>query len=526
MKRIQNKIILSFLCLIAVSCMLTADKATHTTHEYRLPVSYSAGNMQHNVQQLSKTTVTQYGAYGDGIHDDSDAIQMALSKTGEINLEPDKTYRLTKGLLLPSNAIINGNNSTFLIDDINFFMNPANTGENNGKGLFYYQFFFPENYSTSSELLEINNLSIHWKVEKELTHVSTYYLFLTNDVNTIRFDNVEIKIEGNQNNSIHPLKFNQHSDLVTLNNCQIANYVHGFGGSCIWFHANSPEGYPNVQITNSTFYSEAHDEILSLWGPYSKKIYIKDSIFHRHCVPCLSADRKSTSPSYVCFVSKSTDSINHSYINNNPSTQIVYDNCDIIVTSQSNAVPYYFIAASSHYGSPVNTLFKDCNITGTFSKAFISGENTAADQTTHIDSSALYYQNLNVDFDNCNISLNVPTFTTSRSVNCSFNNCNITTNNNLMDMLYVDSNLITCSKYVFTNNTVTLNNRYLKTIYKDLSPQFNNYILVTGNTFYYNSKNAPTLYTVTNKDYSRFTKRHTEGAGSSILFYNNSIIKK
>lgn len=470
-------------------------------------------------------SISEYGAVGDGLTDDTEAFQNALNDTGIINLEEGKTYYLSKGLLIPSTTIINGNNASIIIDNLNFFMDETNPSENNGKGLFFYQFFFPKNYNSTSQLLEINNLRINWNVSQSLTHVNTYYLFLINDINKAVFNSVSITIGGYSKNSIQPFKFNSQADEVVFDNCSIYNYSHGNDGSCIWFHANDIGGYPNVTISNSLFYSEAHDELISAWGPYQKHITVSNCVFLRHCVPCLGLDRKNVTPNYICLVSKSTPDLSDTYCDENDnSSSIKYKYCNFYITSESeNTKPYYFITSSSYYNTAVKTYFQNCNIYGSFSKAFISGE-TSTDTTSN-DSNTTYHTNIGIFFDNCYLDISAPTLITTRSTNTTFSNCTIKTDNYLMDTLYVDTNLIACSYFNLTNNTFIIQNN-LTTLFKGLSHEHCNQVFVHNNTFFCPSSERIDLYTLSDRNYSSYAKIHSLNAKSIFSFSNNKIISK
>ena len=494
----MKKIIYIFLFLLSISCYFPA---------------YAKDN-----------SISAYGAIGNGIADDTQAFQSALNESGTLTLETGKTYRLTRGLLIPSSTIINGNNATILIDDLNFFMDTSNLSENNGKGLFYYQFFFPKNYSTTSELLEINDLSIIWNVSKKINHVNTYYLFLINDIQSVNFQSVSITIKGNTNNSIQPIKFNTTANEITLNNCSISNYCHGTDGSCIWFHANSLYGYPNVAINNSYFYSEAHDEIISAWGPYKKHINIENCNFLRNCVPCLGPDKKNVTTNNICLVSKSTTSLSGDYVNTvDASSSITYTNCNFNITSQSeSSKPLYFITSSSYYGTPIKTYFKNCNINGSFSKGFISGESSSSETLSTI-SNSIYRTNIGIFFDKCNLNIDAPTLITTRSTNTTFKNCYINTTNVLLDMLYADNKLLACSYFSFINNTIKTTNN-ISAFFKDLSSEQYNQLYVYNNVFSFPSTTTPALYSLSTRQYSTFEKIHYNNAKSNMTFLQNSLL--
>ena len=66
--------------------------------------------------KLSNITPEYFGAVGDGIADDSDAISEWLKAGGKLSLMAGKTYRLTKSSYGISNTYIDGNGATLLAD--------------------------------------------------------------------------------------------------------------------------------------------------------------------------------------------------------------------------------------------------------------------------------------------------------------------------------------------------------------------------------------------------------------------------
>lgn len=67
------------------------------------------------VIQNNEVNVHQFGAYGDGSHDDTKAIQMALNTGMTVNFASGKTYRISTPLRINnSNQILNMNNCTIV----------------------------------------------------------------------------------------------------------------------------------------------------------------------------------------------------------------------------------------------------------------------------------------------------------------------------------------------------------------------------------------------------------------------------
>lgn len=79
----------------------------------------AVGNLYANLVKTSSMTPEMFGAYGDGLHDDHDALAEGLSFSGALDFNQDSTYKLGSTLTLNYNNIINGNNALLIGDNVN-----------------------------------------------------------------------------------------------------------------------------------------------------------------------------------------------------------------------------------------------------------------------------------------------------------------------------------------------------------------------------------------------------------------------
>lgn len=471
----------------------------------------------------NKVYVKQIGAVGDGVTDDAPRIQAALSKTGRIVLESGKNYCLKKGLNFPSYTDIEGNNSTFTINDFSFYKNESNPRENGGVGLYYYQFFFPEKYYDEGEYLGISNLTVDWNCEKDLNHVTTYFLLKVSQVKEACLDHFNVNVNGNPNNSIQPIDFKGHSDKLVIKNCSVINRTRGYKGSCVWVQANLPEGYPDVEISDCYFYSSAADEILSSYGAYRKNIVVNNCTFERNSVLCVGQDRNHTLVSDIALVHKSIanevtpeGAIGPCYL--------TYNNCDFNVYSSDGNKIKAFIVLSSRYGAEVKCSFVNCNIKGDFSQAIVSGESNTAYDSNAFPDNKTYKDSIFVDFTNCNLDITAPSFISSRSANCGFYGCNIHCSESFIDMTYASNALAVCSKSEILNNHFTVQAGAGVTLLKNLKEKYLNEIIFKNNVIdYYGNLE---LVSYSDAVSPRVEFRHTEGAISDIQISDNQLIAK
>lgn len=464
--------------------------------------------------------VSSFGAYGDGIHDDTNPVQQALSSGYKVKCEKDAVYLLSKGLMIPSKSILQGNGATFLIEEIKtFFYDETNQQENNGKGLFYYQFFMPVDYDGENELFEWKNISISWNVEQRMNHVNTYYIFMFNHVKKISITGLNIIVNGNEANCIQPIKFNGSSDYVRLNKCDIRNYTHAYMGSCLWFNVGEG-GYPDFVMSESYFYSEAKDEVLSVWGRYGENITFNNCTIEKNNVACYGADgKRKDNKSDVLIVSKASKR----QINDQKGINthlVTYNNCDFISTGEST----HFFATNSYYGEKMITEFNNCNIAGQSEVSFITAENTSdqIDGMTNIENKQEFAESLKVYFNQCNITWYTSTLATTHAPNFGFTDCNIIVNKHLIDLTWPSNRLINCWTGEFSNNTITINNA--DGVFVNISDNYCLDIICRENNIKVEENSLKNnILTKQNYDIRQCEVRHRRGAECQYFIYNNTI---
>ena len=63
----------------------------------------------------NNTCIEQFGAYGDGVHDDSEAFNKIINNSHYINFTSNRKYKIvTPNNIIKSNSVINGNNATII----------------------------------------------------------------------------------------------------------------------------------------------------------------------------------------------------------------------------------------------------------------------------------------------------------------------------------------------------------------------------------------------------------------------------
>lgn len=484
--------------------------------------------------------VKRYGAVGDGITNDTLALQYAISrnKNERVIFGYNETYNVTSGFMIDKKLEIVGNNSKILISSMSrenkdFYYNKENENENNGHGLFFYQFFMPKYYSGTSENWTFTNLTIDWEVQEEFTGedsdtVTTYFLFRTYDVNEINFDNVNFEVNGNEKNSIQILTFTGQSNKVRVDNCKFVSKCHGFYGSCIWVQAHKKNGYKDVKITNCNFYQESRDEVISIWGFYSKDVLVENCNIERHCVPCYNKLKTGYTNNDIVLTfnatkSSTTDQELLNYLSNETYHKAVYRNCNIKVTAESGYEPISILQQLTCHGAKNEVIFENCKIDAIAKSTIISGENT--NLITDIEDNREFDEKCKIFFRNCTCNFNCPSIAVTKSTNFEFRNCEITKKDCLVNVEWVFGDLITCWNGYFYDNKITLTNS--TTLFKNIHDDYKNKIVFENNdVICYNSENQMIdieKYIKKKSNIQDKTKRHELNASAEYIFNENTM---
>ena len=220
-------------------------------------------------------TVNQFGAYGDGEHDDARAIQTALnSGYGNVSFESER-YKFGKTIKLSTdNVYVIGNDATL---------------------------FWDENVITPWEQIGISGTS-----EKHVQNINISYLnFENGDISVVEdpgesiqlrgsyCDNVEIsncnfniyEINGNKSRQVTNLWFHVGWQDVTVQDCEFRNLTNGNVGGNIWlsgFASNSDYASCNAVIKNNYIEKSCHDESIAVWAGYVDNVIIQENEIYIH----------------------------------------------------------------------------------------------------------------------------------------------------------------------------------------------------------------------------------------------------
>ncbi len=218
-------------------------------------------------------TVNQFGAYGDGEHDDASAIQLALnSGYSNVCFENEK-YIINDFLTInKDNSTLLGNNSKIVMQDGFQFSNS-----------FDWAIFIGGSKEKSAENINIYNLKIETNNIKfyrgNTVQIQVEYM------KNLEIDNCEIlapEIEGNKTRPITNIWIKGAANNININNCNIVNLSNSSVGGSVWISDIYDTNINTVKISNNYIEKSSHDETLGVWDGNIKNITIQNNKFNIH----------------------------------------------------------------------------------------------------------------------------------------------------------------------------------------------------------------------------------------------------
>lgn len=241
-------------------------------------------------------TPEMFGAKGDGTHDDTDYLQIALNSEKGLSLFEDKTYLITDNIDLPHLVSIEGNNATIKVDYSGNREHPIQNAnwldnENNFNTLYLNNInFYVNSTSTGIKLIgltDYNKITItncNYSNNSSISY-GTWFLDMYSNNSNVLIDNVNVNTSTTNENL-----FNTGIGLREYRNSKTSN---------------------NIIISNSNFKHNGKDEVI--WCD-SWKGTLKNVIIDK----CVIEDNSTTSSTF-CYFGNSGDN-----------TTILIENINII----------------------------------------------------------------------------------------------------------------------------------------------------------------------------------------------------
>ena len=197
--------------------------------------------------------VKEFGAYGDGVHDDTAAINNALNSGSDaVVFEANATYKTNNIITLKTSGVtILGNNATIFTD--NDYRSTSN----------YYEWYF----NVEASNININDLNIEAR-ETKLVGYKTQFVIMNASNVTIDHCSFTIPSTVLPSGASHDLEYSN-LDLftgwhnITIQNSTFTNLADTNAGVCAEFRDIYNHGASDLVFTNNTLTSNCHDEILA-----------------------------------------------------------------------------------------------------------------------------------------------------------------------------------------------------------------------------------------------------------------------
>ena len=211
-------------------------------------------------------TVNQFGAYGDGEHDDAEAINKALN-SGFSNLKYESSeYRINSRIDIYTNNIsILGNDATIFYDDDFRFVDD----------------FIIRIYKSKTEYINnvsLNNLKI---IDRMTKHEPEYFMLKIRYAENIYVYKCSLEvysIEGNNNRSATNIDVREYWNNIVIDGCNLINTTNGPVGGTIWIRTGK-KGTGNLTMKNNYIKKSCHDETIAIFGTTATEENFVDNVY-------------------------------------------------------------------------------------------------------------------------------------------------------------------------------------------------------------------------------------------------------
>lgn len=345
-------------------------------------------------------TPEMFGAKGDGIHDDSDAIEKALSSNKKIVMRSGATYKICRTIIPKLSTLnIDGQGSTIIAD--NSFTYIENI---------CYGFIQLQNHKTNLKEFVIRNLNINITTngilfgDRVLGDERSCPIFRLFYVETIIIDNCRWFITSNSGNRAVLWVDGNCTNNVYITNSEFINECAGNAGGIIAIRMKNDEKDMFSFMANCKLITDSCDELYSINNIGASNLYsiIDSCIMVNHGgfiknttkkTIIVATNHEGTGDLRLCINAtkieydgpETTQLLGAFKLSsyNNAKQKATFNNCDIL-----NPYGHSVEGALGNQGHPkhLSVSFRECNIVG--------GENSLSDVIDNIG---------NITLDNCDI---------------------------------------------------------------------------------------------------------------------------
>lgn len=423
-------------------------------------------------------SVKQFGAHGDGVSNDSNALNLALNsgmKTININ---EGSYKCNEQLVLQTdNVSIIGKNSELFTD------NDYSSGDKE-------EFI----------LIKSNNVKIK-KVQILSKESKTYY---KEQLRVIGSSNVEIdecifivpEISDNKSRVRTNIDLYSGWSNIEIKNCRLENYTFGPAGGCIWIRDLYNQGSRNLKFNNNECIKSSHDEILAVFLGTISDINITNNKFK-------TVEKSMDDPSVMNFTIGSNETVSLS--------NVKFEFNEVEVQSKMNVFYFGKVSNTSINNNSINYEKLSDQASYVFTTDFNNQPISIKNNTIQLKKSNFpisYLFNINSLIENNKILINTEIDSLCSNSNSVINSNNIVINNKIKNITF-------CLKE-FKNNDVYINNTitHLCRLY---NYSLNSNCIISNNTYNLNELASQSIKNILSIQDMKLNNNIVE-------FNNNNII--
>lgn len=349
------------------------------------PTGYQViGEVYSNESKKSKRSVTDYGAVGDGITDDSNAIIKCIAEN-DIIVFPTGTYYVTKQLIVPNEKTLIGTGDA-IID----FHGNTTSGYDYGYIVNENSSWMPSN--TLAHDIKISNLTIK---KSNLTEEAKSIILFTN-ITGVTMENVTVDTTLDDCANTVNMLINCHN--INMTGCKFYNNQYTRHGG-FWVQDRSYKGISygtsNITFSKCEFVRNSGiDELIAVYAPAAstgERGHVSNVVFNDCKIVRNNCDTAGTRAPYLIMTSVGN------------SDNIKFNNCNI--TDNSLYIGLWKLLVDGNQAIyPIN--ISGCSVTGlqSYNKIgsylFITEGETKGNTVAQISDSELFAGNKIVCCDN------------------------------------------------------------------------------------------------------------------------------
>lgn len=376
-------------------------------------------------------SVNQFGAYGDGIHDDSLAINKAINSSfSNISFESSQ-YKISSMIEINTdNKFMFGNDSEIFYDDDFIFVDD----------------FIVRIYKSSDQI--IKNISIDGLkiINKNSTRTAEHLMLKIINAENIDVTNCKIEAftdENNKNRCVTNMDLREYWKNINIDGCEFINTTLAPAGGTIWIRAGK-NGTGNLNFTNNKIKKSSHDETIGIFGAG----VVNNVSISNNTIDFDDTNVEIKSNPVMCFGLQSTNVENIEFSNNNVKaiaggTFMLVDKVDTMIikgnkfdlTALSTAVGTVYFGGT---GQSSNIIFENNNVN-------LIGNNSTSEVFGDL-----------TEMNNNNINVNTPFIIFIEKCNKLYNNT-INFNNEFEQY----DNIFAIKRTTLDNDIDVSNNRFI-----------------------------------------------------------------